>query len=128
MARSYQDLLANAREQVPEVQVADLAARREAGDPPLVIDVREQSEWDEGHITDSLFTPYHDIHALPSGVDPSRPVAVICSSGQRAATAASLLQRYGAEQPLHVVDGGVGTWARSGGPIESGSGAAKTAP
>ena len=37
MARSYQDLLANAREQVPEVQVADLAARREAGDPPLVV-------------------------------------------------------------------------------------------
>ena len=32
MARSYQDLLANAREQVPEVQVADLAARARAGD------------------------------------------------------------------------------------------------
>ena len=36
MARSYQDLLAYAREQVPEVQVADLAARRAAGDAPLV--------------------------------------------------------------------------------------------
>ena len=34
MARSYQDLLAKAREQVPEVQVADLAARRAAGDGP----------------------------------------------------------------------------------------------
>jgi rhodanese-related sulfurtransferase len=46
-------------------------------------------------------------------------VAVLCSSGQRAATAVSLLQRFGARTPLHVVDGGVGTWARSGWPIES---------
>jgi rhodanese-related sulfurtransferase len=44
---------------------------------------------------------------------------VLCSSGQRAATAVSLLQRFGAHTPLHVVDGGVGTWARSGWPIES---------
>ena len=34
-------------------------------------------------------------------------MAVICSSGQRAAPAASLLRKYGAEEVLHVVDGGV---------------------
>jgi hydroxyacylglutathione hydrolase len=34
-------------------------------------------------------------------------VAVICSSGQRAAVAASLLRRHGARDVLHVVDGGV---------------------
>jgi rhodanese-related sulfurtransferase len=45
-------------------------------------------------------------------------VAVICSSGQRAAPAASLLRRHGASEVLHVVDGGVGTWEREGGPIE----------
>jgi rhodanese-related sulfurtransferase len=37
-----------------------------------------------------------------------------CASGQRAATAASLLQRAGARRVVHVVDGGVGTWKRSG--------------
>jgi NAD(P)-dependent dehydrogenase (short-subunit alcohol dehydrogenase family) len=40
----HSDLLAAARERIPETQVAELAERRHAADPPLVIDVREQSE------------------------------------------------------------------------------------
>jgi hydroxyacylglutathione hydrolase len=83
-----------------------------------VLDVRERTEWDEGHIPGALHVPYHDLHALPAGLDPARPVAVICASGQRSAVAASLLLREGAEHVVHVVDGGVGTWADSGWPIE----------
>jgi hydroxyacylglutathione hydrolase len=72
-----------------------------------ILDVREQDEWDSGHIPGSVHRPYHDIHSMPDGIDPERPVAVICSSGQRAAPAASLLRRHGAREVLHVVDGGV---------------------
>jgi hydroxyacylglutathione hydrolase len=43
---------------------------------------------------------------------------VICASGQRAATAASLAQLHGAEDVWHVVDGGVGTWGRAGFELE----------
>ena len=110
-----------------EIERIDVAELRERADEVQILDVREQSEWDDGHIPGSDFTPYHDIHELPDGFDPARPVAVICSSGQRAATAASLLQRHGAERPLHVIGGGVGTWARAGGPIES-SEPAETTP
>ena len=67
----------------------------------------EQSEWDAGHIPGSVHTPYHDVHGIPDGLDSERPVAVICSSGQRAAPAASLLRRHGMSEVLHVVDGGV---------------------
>jgi hydroxyacylglutathione hydrolase len=83
-----------------------------------VLDVREDSEWDDGHIPDSVHMPYHDIHAIPEGIDPSKPVAVICASGQRSAVAASLLKAHGAEDVIHVADGGVGTWERLGFPIE----------
>jgi glyoxylase-like metal-dependent hydrolase (beta-lactamase superfamily II)/rhodanese-related sulfurtransferase len=100
------------------IERIDVPELHERGDEVQILDVREQSEWNEGHIPGSLLTPYHDIHELPADLDSARPVAVLCSSGQRAATAASLLQRYGAQEPLHVVDGGVGTWARSGWPIE----------
>jgi rhodanese-related sulfurtransferase len=82
-----------------------------------VLDVREEAEWKDGVIPGSILVPYHDIHELPPELDPSRPVAVICSSGQRSAVAASMLQRLGAEKPLHVVDGGVGTWGRQGYPL-----------
>jgi hydroxyacylglutathione hydrolase len=55
---------------------------------------------------------------VPDALDPERPVAAICASGQRSAVAASLLQRDGATHVVHVVDGGVGTWAAAGWPIE----------
>ncbi len=58
------------------------------------------------------------IDAIPAGLDRARPVAVICASGQRAAVAASLLQRHGAQHVIHVTDGGVWRWERSGHPIE----------
>jgi hydroxyacylglutathione hydrolase len=83
-----------------------------------VLDVRERTEWADGHLPGSMHVPYHDLRELPGGLDPARPVAVICASGQRSAVAASLLQRAGARDVLHVVDGGVGTWARQGWPVE----------
>ncbi len=72
-----------------------------------VLDVRERSEWDAGHIDGSVHTPWHDIDGLPAGLEADRPIAVICASGQRAAVAASLIARAGAEHVVHVVDGGV---------------------
>jgi rhodanese-related sulfurtransferase len=83
-----------------------------------VLDVRERSEWDAGHIPGAIHVPYHDLDALPTAVDPAQPLAVICASGQRAAVAASLVQRLGAENVWHVVEGGVGTWGRSGFELE----------
>jgi hydroxyacylglutathione hydrolase len=99
---------------VERLTVPELAERREA-DPDLqILDVREEHEWRDCHIEGSLHAPYHDIHALPDGIDPERPVAAICASGQRSATAASLLKAHGAREVIHVVDGGVLQWARMG--------------
>ncbi|HYI37267.1 MAG TPA: rhodanese-like domain-containing protein [Thermoleophilaceae bacterium] len=97
--------------------VPELHDRWEGGDLQ-VLDVRERSEWDAGHIPGAAFTPYHDIRVLPEGLDPERPIAVVCGSGQRAAVGASLLQRAGAGDVIHVVDGGVPAWKRQGWPIE----------
>ncbi len=91
------------------------------GAGPQVLDVRERTEWDGGHIPGSVHVPYHDLHALPGALDPSRPIAAICASGQRSAVAASLLQRDGAAHVVHVVDGGVGTWGREGWPLDVGA-------
>ena len=97
--------------------VEELVERR---DGVQTLDVRELSEWRDGHIPGSLHVPYHDIRALPDGLDPKRPVAVICASGQRSATAASLLAAQGAREVIHVVDGGVPLWGRLGGALERG--------
>ncbi len=103
---------------VQRTTVAELHGRWADGDRPQVLDVRERTEWDAGHIPGSVHVPYHDIHALPTGLDPDRPIAAICGSGQRSAVAASLLKRYGAGDVIHVVEGGVASWKRAGWPIE----------
>ena len=64
--------------------------------------------------------PYHDIHDIPEQLDADRPVAVICTSGQRSVVAASLLRAYGLRDVIHVVDGGVPLWGRLGHPLETG--------
>jgi hydroxyacylglutathione hydrolase len=88
-------------------------------DPSIqVLDVRERAEFDDGHIPGSLNVAYHDVASVPDGLDAARPIAVICSSGQRSAVAASLLSRHGARRPIHVTDGGVGTWRALGFDIE----------
>jgi rhodanese-related sulfurtransferase len=90
----------------------------EDGRRPQVLDVRERHEWDEGHIPGSVHVPYHDIRKVPEGIEPERAVAVVCASGQRSAVGASLLQRFGASDVIHVVEGGVPLWKREGWPIE----------
>jgi hydroxyacylglutathione hydrolase len=86
MTSSREDKLDVAR--IERMTVPELHGRRER-DGVQVLDVREQSEWDAGHIPDSVHRPYHDISDVPDGIDPARPVAVICGSGQRSAVAAS---------------------------------------
>jgi len=104
-------------EQVERLPAAELPDR--ASESGLqILDVRERSEWEEGHIPGSLFQPWHDIDGIPESLDPDRPVAVLCGSGSRSAVAAGLLQRHGAREVIHVTDGGVGTWAKLGNPLE----------
>ena len=107
-------------ERVDRMTVEQLHGRWEADRGALqVLDVREREEWDAGHIPGSVHLPYHDIHGLPGNLDPERPIATVCASGQRSAVAASVLTRLGARAVVHVVDGGVPLWQRMGWPLEA---------
>ena len=103
-------------DRVARMTVAELY---DGWDRVQVLDVRERDEWEDGHIPGSVHVPYHDLHALPQALDPERPIAAICGSGQRSAVAASLLKRLGARDVIHVVDGGVPHWRRAGWPVEA---------
>jgi rhodanese-related sulfurtransferase len=105
----------------------DVTGLRERIDDVQVLDVRELREWEDGHIPGAVHVPYHDLADIPEGIDPARAVAVICSSGQRSAFGASLLQRAGATEVIHVADGGVGTWREHGWPTEPSQPRAATA-
>ena len=84
-----------------------------------VLDVRDQDEWDEGHIKGATHIPYYFIEerlrVSRSHLEHFRdsPLAVICGSGQRSSTAASLLQQHGFVQVFNVV-GGMEEWEKKG--------------
>jgi glyoxylase-like metal-dependent hydrolase (beta-lactamase superfamily II) len=92
-------------------------ARRLLVDEVTLLDVRESDEWDEAHVAGSLHVPYHELRdGLPDGLElDARPLAVVCSAGNRSSIAVSLLKRAGVDAPLvHVADGGVADLERHG--------------
>jgi hydroxyacylglutathione hydrolase len=97
----------------------DGAARRRDSKAPLVLDVRRDGEFAEGHIPESLHIPFGELPERLDELPRDRPIATICKAGARSGLAASVLQREGFENVLHVARGGVGTWRDEGRPVQS---------
>ena len=98
----------------PAIDVHELARRLRSDDVALV-DVREDDEWEEGHVAGSFHIPYHDLRdGAPPQLRNGRELAVACSVGNRSSIAASLLKRAGVENVVHVADGGIADLADEG--------------
>ena len=86
-----------------------------AGSDRVVLDVRNRSEWNEGHIPGALNIPLAElvarVHELRAHA--GRPIAVHCQGGSRSAVAASVLQANGFADVSNV-EGGYSSWARAG--------------
>jgi hydroxyacylglutathione hydrolase len=78
-----------------------------------VLDVRETDERDAGYIAGSRHIPYRLLPALSDGVG-ERTVVTICTTGTRAAIAASVLAARGVDA-RPVIDGGMPDWEQRGG-------------
>jgi hydroxyacylglutathione hydrolase len=107
-------------QRVERIDPGELARRIDGDGRLLVLDVRDDREFAESHIPGAVHIPYADLgnrlEELPEGAQ----IATVCSGGKRSCLAASILQRQGFDDVVHVADGGVGTWRRLGHPTESG--------
>jgi glyoxylase-like metal-dependent hydrolase (beta-lactamase superfamily II)/rhodanese-related sulfurtransferase len=94
----------------PVAAMRDLFERRVRGDAIRVLDVRQPAEWrDDGSIPDSLQIFVADLPARMGELPPDRELWVVCTTGHRAAMAASLLD--GAGIPVRLVArGGTVGW------------------
>jgi glyoxylase-like metal-dependent hydrolase (beta-lactamase superfamily II)/rhodanese-related sulfurtransferase len=95
---------------LPEVriEIAEVANQPSG----TVLDVRQQGEFAAGHLPGARHV---ELGVLASGDElPMGPLAVMCAHGERAMTAASLLQRAG-RGDLTVLVGGADDWARATG-------------
>ncbi|MGZ6281394.1 MAG: rhodanese-like domain-containing protein, partial [Ktedonobacteraceae bacterium] len=83
-----------------------------------ILDVRDQSEWEEGHIKGAIHIPYYFIVQRLQELHNTQPLAVMCASGQRSSIACSLLQKHGFTQLFNVV-GGMEAWNEEGFDMEA---------
>jgi rhodanese-related sulfurtransferase len=93
------------------VDAAELHRALEAGDVPVLVDVRTRFEFGSGHVAGSIHIPMEAI----SAADLPDEVWLICRSGNRSATVAQQL----AQQGKRVVDvaGGTAAWSAAGHPL-----------
>jgi len=107
-------------ERIELIDPEELARRVDGAEPPLILDVRSASEFAGEHIPGSLHIPYGDLAGRIDELPRDRPVATICRGGKRSGLAASILQREGIAEVVHVGQG-VGVWRKAGHPVQSGS-------
>jgi molybdopterin/thiamine biosynthesis adenylyltransferase/rhodanese-related sulfurtransferase len=114
MSRTYQELLAAAREEIPEVDAPTLATELQGPDAPLVVDVREQSEWDEGFIPGAVHVPRGSLESRIAGVAKAdQRIVVSCAVGARSLLAAQTLRQMGYTD-VSSLAGGFVDWKRGG--------------
>ena len=98
---------------IPQSDVTGLPV--EFGDAAILLDVREDDEWQRGHAPGAQHIPMGDIPARIHEIETDKPLYVICHAGGRSQRVAQYLQRNG-YQPMNV-DGGMLAWAGAGRPV-----------
>jgi molybdopterin/thiamine biosynthesis adenylyltransferase/rhodanese-related sulfurtransferase len=115
---NYRELLQQARSEISEIDATQARDRIESGEP-VVVDVREQEEWDEGHIPGAVHVPRGHLESRIERLAPdaARPVVVYCSQGNRSVFAAKTLEELGYEDVVSLT-GGFTDWKRNGFPVQ----------
>ncbi|KRC33061.1 rhodanese [Oerskovia sp. Root918] len=102
--------------QVPTTDVSELDAERPVPEGVVLLDVREQDEWDAGHAPDAVHIPLGELPVRWGELDPEVPILVICHSGGRSARAAAWLNQ--GDFDATNLDGGMVAWSQRGFPVE----------
>jgi len=116
MAKSFQDIMAEARKDVPEItpqQVNDLLTNN--GKSQVLLDVRESDEWRQGHLEGALPLPrgFLEIKVETAIPDKNAPIIAYCAGGVRSLLAAKAMKEMG-YQNVSSMSGGYTAWKNGG--------------
>lgn len=94
--------------------LSSVSAVHDQLDDIQLVDCRELYEWEAGRIDGAIHIPLNSLmaDAGTEQLDPAKPTAVICRTGNRSELAATMLQARGFD--AHNVEGGMEEWAREG--------------
>jgi rhodanese-related sulfurtransferase len=98
---------------------AEAAALLAGPDAPLLIDVREESEWNEVRIPGAMLIPLSQFVARQEEIPAGRALIMQCRSGGRSGQAALALRTAGRSNVANLA-GGITDWKAAGLPVEYG--------
>lgn len=109
----------DAKSRVRECTVQDVKEKMDRGEDFTLIDVREDNEWEKGHLPQAVHLGKgiieRDIHKVAP--DETREIILYCGGGYRSALAADNLQKMGYKNVISM-DGGFSGWQNAGHPLE----------
>src|ERR671930_1978437 len=113
--KTLRDMLAEARQVVPEEGPDELARQLKSDKPPVVIDVRDPDEYRDGHIeaATNISRGFLEFRVGTAVGDPSTPVVLYCQTGLRSMLAAKALHELGYQTVINL-QGGYQKWVQSG--------------
>jgi rhodanese-related sulfurtransferase len=85
----------------------------------FILDVREQSEWNEGHIEGATLIPLGQLEARKSELPTDKKIVVVCRSGNRSAQGRDILLKAGFAEVTSMADG-MNDWVSQGLPVVTG--------
>ena len=114
-------IVSDAKSRVKEIDIEGYRKMQAAGEPHLLVDVREDNEWTAGYAAGALHLGKgiieRDIEAKVP--DKSTRLVLYCGGGDRSALAADNLQKMGYTDAISL-DGGWKAWQQAGLPVEGG--------
>lgn len=123
----FLELVADAKRRIRETGIDAVKRRLDGGGVFYLVDVREESEWERGHLPGAIHLSKgvieRDIERLIP--DKSASIVLYCGGGFRSALAADNLQKMG-YQDVESMDGGWRGWIGAGHPTTAGAQPAKS--
>jgi rhodanese-related sulfurtransferase len=102
-----------------QITVHEINEMLQFGGECQVIDVREFSEFNRERIAEAELMPLSNLEKHADEIDRTKPVYLMCRSGNRARQAAARLEKKGFTD-VYVVEGGMGAWSEANLPMERG--------
>ncbi|MCC6244329.1 MAG: sulfurtransferase [Gemmatimonadaceae bacterium] len=115
--KTAQQLIAEAKGRITEVTAREVQDRLARGEAIVLIDIREQNEWNLGHPAPAQYIGRGVLESqIESRVPRDAEVVLCCASGNRSALAAVTLQEMGYTNVASLA-GGFRDWVASGGEV-----------
>src|SRR5437762_8948606 len=118
MAKTYKQIMDEARQVVPEASPDEVKSKLDRGTPPMLLDVREKEEFRQGYVPGAVSLPrgFLEMRVEETVPDKTTPIVAYCAGGARSLLAGRILKELGYTN-VASMRGGFTAWKNQGLPV-----------